>query len=62
VEFVFAYLDAASGSMLVQAVIAALVAGPVLFRSKISSGIRAVRSAFGREQAPEPRTSDTPGR
>lgn len=60
-EFVFAYLDAASGSMLIQAVIAALVAVPVMFRSKISSGVRALRRASGREQAPESRTSDTPG-
>ncbi len=60
-EFVFAYLDAASGSMLVQAVIAALVAGPVLFRSKISAGVRAVRSAIRRD-SPEPHTSDTTGR
>lgn len=61
-EFVFAYLDAASGSMIIQAVIAALVAGPILLRNKISSGARAVRSAFRREPAPEHRTSDTPGR
>ncbi|MDQ3492788.1 MAG: hypothetical protein M3452_05960 [Chloroflexota bacterium] len=59
-EFVFAYLDAASGSMLVQAVIAALVAGPVLFRNKISAGARVLRSAF-RRGSPETRTSDTPG-
>jgi hypothetical protein len=61
VEFVFAYLDAASGSMIIQAVIAALVAGPVLFRSKISAGVRAIRSAIRRD-SPEPRTSDTTGR
>lgn len=60
-EFVFAYLDAASGSMIVQAVIAALVAGPVLFRNKISAGARLVRSAFRRD-SPEARTTDTSGR
>jgi hypothetical protein len=47
--------------MIIQAVIAALVAGPVLFRSKISAGVRAVRSAIRRD-SPEPRTSDTTGR
>ncbi len=60
-SFVFAYLDAASGSMVIQALIAALVAGPVLFRSKIGAGVRAIRSTFRKDSA-EPRTSDTPGR
>jgi hypothetical protein len=34
---VFAYLDLASGSMIVQAVIAGIVVVPVLFRNKIRS-------------------------
>lgn len=34
-EFVFAYIDPGSGSLIIQAVIAGLVAVPVLFRNQI---------------------------
>ncbi len=58
VEPVFAYLDAASGSMIIQAVIAALVAGPILLRNKIGAGARFVRAAVSRDRQ-EPHPSDT---
>jgi hypothetical protein len=43
---VFAYLDLASGSMIVQAVIAGIVVVPVLMRNKI-------RALFGRSKSTE---------
>jgi hypothetical protein len=47
-EFVFAYLDPGSGSLIIQALIAGIVAVPILLRNKISQGVRAVRRAAGR--------------
>jgi hypothetical protein len=49
VDLVFAYVDPGSGSLIIQAVIAGLVAGPILLRNKIAQGARAVRRAIGRE-------------
>lgn len=40
---VFAYLDAGSGSLIIQAVIAGLVAAPIVFRRQVSRVVRAVR-------------------
>lgn len=57
--FIFAYLDAGSGSLIIQAVIAALVAGPILLRNKISEGVRAVRSSFRRGSEEPPEAADT---
>ena len=42
---VFLYLDPGSGSLLIQALLASMVAVPVLLRNKITAGLRAVRSA-----------------
>lgn len=42
-ESVFAYIDPGSGSLVVQALIAALVAVPIFFRQQIGRAIRAVR-------------------
>ena len=52
-RFVFAYLDPGSASIVFQAVIAAIIAIPVLFRNKIAAAIRAVRGA-GRTDSPGP--------
>ncbi len=45
---VFAYLDAASGSLIIQALIAGLVAVPIFFRAQLSRGVNAVKRAAGR--------------
>ncbi len=42
-EFVFAYIDPGSGSLIVQALIAGLVAIPVFFRHQIARVLRTVR-------------------
>jgi hypothetical protein len=52
-ELVLAYIDPGTGSMVIQAVIAALVAIPFFFRTQIGRGVRAVRRATtrGRDEA-----------
>ena len=42
-EPLFAYIDPGSGSLLIQAVIAGLVAIPIFFRHQITRAVRAVR-------------------
>ena len=42
-EPLFAYIDPGSGSLLIQAFIAMLVAVPIFFRNQIGRAIRAVR-------------------
>lgn len=50
---VFAYIDPGTGSMIVQAAVAALVAGPILARNKIAQGVNAARRAVvrGRDES-----------
>jgi hypothetical protein len=43
VPHVFAYLDPGSGSLILQAAIAGLVAVPIVLRRQISRGARALR-------------------
>lgn len=70
---VFAYLDPGSGSIIIQAAIAGIIAVPVIFRNKISQMVKAVRGGSSTEtstvaEAPEPAvdaaptTTDTPAR
>jgi hypothetical protein len=49
-EFFFAYIDPGSGSLIIQALIAGLVAVPIFFRHQIARFLRAVRG--GEEKAP----------
>jgi hypothetical protein len=42
-ELFFAYIDPGSGSLIIQALIAGLVAIPIFFRHQISRFLRAVR-------------------
>jgi hypothetical protein len=42
-ELILAYIDPGSGSLIIQAVIAGLVAVPIFFRRQISRFIRSVR-------------------
>jgi hypothetical protein len=51
VPHIFAYLDAGTGSMIIQALIAGVVAVPIVFRRQVSNAVRAVRRMTGR--APE---------
>ena len=50
-DLVFAYIDPGSGSLVIQAVIAGLVAIPVLFRQRIASFVRTVRGDRQAESA-----------
>jgi hypothetical protein len=42
-EFIFGYIDPGSGSLVIQALIAGIIAVPIFFRSKISKFVRAIR-------------------
>ena len=42
-ELIFAYIDPGSGSLVIQALIAGLVAAPIFFRRQISRFVRSVR-------------------
>ncbi len=45
---IFAYIDAGSGSLIIQALIAGLVAIPIFFRAQLTKGVHAVKRAMGR--------------
>jgi hypothetical protein len=49
-ELFFAYIDPGSGSLIIQALIAGLVAVPIFFRHQISRFLRALRG--GEEKTP----------
>lgn len=49
-----AYIDAGSGSLIVQAVIATLIAVPLFFRDKVGRVLRMVRSRGSADQGPPP--------
>ncbi len=44
-ELILAYIDPGSGSLVVQALIAGLVAAPVIFRKQLARLVRVVRGA-----------------
>ena len=46
-----AYIDPGSGSLIIQAVIATLVAVPFFFRQQIARAVRTVRRGVGRSLA-----------
>ena len=50
-ELVFAYIDPGSGSLLIQGLIAALVAIPVFFRHQIARAVQTFRGKQGTEPA-----------
>ncbi len=53
---VFAYIDPGSGSLIIQALIAGLVAIPIFFRTQLTRGVHAVRRIVGRgSEAPSQR-------
>jgi hypothetical protein len=51
-ELILAYIDPGSGSLIIQALIAGLVAVPIFFRHQISRAVRAIRGG----QAPASET------
>ena len=52
VDLVFAYIDPGSGSLLIQALIAGLVAIPIFFRNQIGRAVRAIRGPRDDASAP----------
>ena len=58
-EFVLAYIDPGSGSLVIQVLIAGLVAVPVYFRRRIMRFVQAVRGQDTPAQA-TPAPDDTP--
>lgn len=50
-EFILAYIDPGSGSLVVQALIAGLVAIPVFFRHQIARFVRSVRGQSDSREA-----------
>jgi hypothetical protein len=55
-ELIFAYIDPGSGSLVIQALIAGLVAVPIFFRRQISRIVHGVRGDG--QQAPAPTSAD----
>jgi hypothetical protein len=47
VEPIYAYIDPGSGSLIIQAVIAGLVAIPIFFRARIARFVRTLRGDGG---------------
>jgi hypothetical protein len=52
VHHLLAYIDAGSGSMVLQVVIASIVAGPFFLRNQLRSAVRELRSRVGRHTDP----------
>lgn len=49
-----AYIDAGTGSMLVQVLIGAIVAVPFIIKTQFARGVRIVRGIRGSKERPEP--------
>jgi hypothetical protein len=50
-EHLVAYIDAGTGSMILQVAIAAVIAVPFFLRTQLSRGIQFVRARLGRKDA-----------
>jgi hypothetical protein len=50
-HLLLAYIDAGTGSMILQGAIAAIVAVPFLLRTQVGRAVHAVRSRFGKRDA-----------
>lgn len=61
-ELIFAYIDPGSGSLVIQALIAGLVAIPIFFRHQISRAVRTLRGKgeknSGSADRPDDRSED----
>ena len=49
-EHLLAYIDPGSGSLIIQALIATVVAVPILLRTHIARGVGAIRRKTGRDE------------
>lgn len=58
-DFIFAYIDPGSGSLIIQALIAGLVAIPIFFRHQIARLVRAVRGGSSESTAAVPGKDDS---
>jgi hypothetical protein len=56
---VIAYLDAATGGLVVQTVIALAVAGSIMMRTQIARGLRLIRGGKWSEEPPRTDESST---
>jgi hypothetical protein len=61
-EFVLAYIDAGSGSLILQAVIAAAIAVPFFLRTQIARAVQRVRGLGKRDRMETPVVDDVAGR
>ncbi len=59
VRLMTAYIDPGTGSLIVQALIAAIVAVPLFFRTQIARAVRAVRGDGERNEERGDRTAGT---
>ncbi len=57
-ELIFAYIDPGSGSLVIQALIAGLVAVPIFFRRQISRFVRTLRGGDDAPPEVEPVTPE----
>ena len=55
-----AYIDPGSGSLIIQAAIAAVIALPIFFRSQIARAMRALRRSDGNEPTGGDDTATSP--
>ena len=58
---IFAYIDPGSGSLIIQALIAALVAAPFVLRQQIGRFVRRIRGQEAPVDAVPPADTDAPG-
>jgi hypothetical protein len=56
-----AYIDPGSGSLIIQAIIASLVAIPILFRNQLARAVRTVRRAVSRGERRDGSADDSLG-
>ena len=59
IRLLTAYIDPGTGSLIVQAVIATIVAVPLFFRAQIARAVRAVRRDGERDEERGDRTAGT---
>ena len=58
---VIGYLDAATGGLVIQTVIAAAVAGSIMMRTQIARGLRLIRGGKRNEEPPRTEEAATDG-
>ena len=51
---IFGYIDPGSGSLLLQAILAAIISGPFFFRRTIGGALNRIRGGSGRDDEANP--------